>query len=69
MGGTYIYCTPDHYECYGVYFSPLPPLLSIKDTREPLPPVDMNEIWEACRDDGVLLGKGGFYGNVSAGGL
>ena len=33
-------------------------------TREPLPAADVNKIWEDCKDDGVLLGKGGFYGNV-----
>lgn len=39
-------------------------LVQNKETREPLPAADVNKIWEACKEDGVLLGKGGFYGNV-----
>ena len=36
-----------------------------QETRECLPPDHVNEIWEAMKDYGVLVGKGGFYGNVS----
>jgi len=35
-----------------------------KETREPLEPEKINAIWEACKDMGVLLGKGGLYGHV-----
>uniref|UniRef100_A0A8C8SU32 Alanine--glyoxylate aminotransferase 2, mitochondrial n=1 Tax=Pelusios castaneus TaxID=367368 RepID=A0A8C8SU32_9SAUR len=33
-----------------------------KDSRQPLPAEEMSEIWEDCKDMGVLLGKGGIYG-------
>ncbi|XP_069740429.1 alanine--glyoxylate aminotransferase 2, mitochondrial [Narcine bancroftii] len=32
-----------------------------KESREPLPGLEMNEIWEDCRDMGLLLGKGGIH--------
>ena len=38
---------------------------SLQKTKEPLPGQDVNAIWESCKDDGVLLGKGGLYGSVS----
>ena len=37
----------------------------MQETRECLPPDHVNEIWEAMKDYGVLVGKGDFYGNVS----
>ena len=37
----------------------------VQETTECLPPNHVNEIWEAMMDYGVLVGKGGFYGNVS----
>ena len=36
-------------------------------SRTPLPAEDMGAIWEETKDMGVLLGKGGLYGNVSNG--
>jgi len=39
-------------------------LLKIKKSRKPLPVEKVNAIWETCKNDGVLLGKGGLYGNV-----
>ena len=30
-----------------------------------MPAAEVNQIWEECKANGVLLGKGGFYGNVS----
>lgn len=40
---------------------------SLKDpvTRTPLPAADIMSIWEQCKDMGVLIGKGGYFGNVS----
>ncbi|CAI8008519.1 Alanine--glyoxylate aminotransferase 2, mitochondrial [Geodia barretti] len=35
-----------------------------KGTKEPLAVDQMNAIWETCKEDGVLLGKGGLYGSV-----
>ena len=35
-----------------------------KATKEPLKPETMMDIWEKTKYAGVLLGKGGFYGNV-----
>ncbi|XP_035679075.1 alanine--glyoxylate aminotransferase 2, mitochondrial-like [Branchiostoma floridae] len=39
-------------------------LVKDKGTREPLPGPDVVSIWEDIKDMGVLIGKGGFYGNV-----
>ncbi|KAI8504599.1 alanine--glyoxylate aminotransferase 2 [Branchiostoma belcheri] len=39
-------------------------LVKDKGTREPLPGPDVISIWEDIKDMGVLIGKGGFYGNV-----
>ncbi|XP_058851647.1 alanine--glyoxylate aminotransferase 2, mitochondrial isoform X1 [Acipenser ruthenus] len=36
-----------------------------KVSREPLPGVEMNEIFEDCKDMGLLIGKGGVYGQMS----
>lgn len=30
-----------------------------------LPPEDFLDVWEACKDMGLIVGKGGHYGNVS----
>ena len=38
----------------------------LQETKEPLPAQEVNTIWESCREDGVLLGKGGLYGSVCA---
>lgn len=35
-----------------------------QETKEPLPVQKMNALWESCKDDGLLLGKGGLYGTV-----
>ena len=35
-------------------------------SREPLPPEAMSEIFEDIKDMGVLIGKGGVYGQVTA---
>lgn len=35
-----------------------------KETRRPLDDVRFAAIWERCKDDGVLLGRGGAYKNV-----
>ncbi|ETE72367.1 Alanine--glyoxylate aminotransferase 2, mitochondrial, partial [Ophiophagus hannah] len=32
-----------------------------KETREPLPAEEMDQIWEDCKDMGLLIGKGGMY--------
>lgn len=34
-------------------------------TRTPLNSSSFGDIWENCKDMGVLLGKGGINGNVS----
>lgn len=36
-----------------------------KDSRTPLDATTMMEIWDSCKEHGVILGRGGFYGNVS----
>lgn len=35
-----------------------------RTTRQPLAPANMSQIWEDCREMGVLIGKGGVHGNV-----
>ena len=40
-------------------------LVADPETRTPLPAADVLSIWEQCKDMGVLIGKGGYYGNVS----
>ncbi|KAM6470075.1 alanine--glyoxylate aminotransferase 2, mitochondrial [Liasis olivaceus] len=32
-----------------------------KETRQPLPAEEIDQIWEDCKDMGVLIGKGGMY--------
>ncbi|XP_075040502.1 alanine--glyoxylate aminotransferase 2, mitochondrial isoform X2 [Mixophyes fleayi] len=39
-------------------------MVTDKETRQPLPTQEMNLIWEDCKDNGVLLGKGGLYNNT-----
>lgn len=34
-------------------------------SRKPLNANSFGDIWERCKDNGVLLGKGGLNGNVS----
>lgn len=34
-------------------------------TRAPMNATTFGDIWENCKDRGVLLGKGGINGNVS----
>nr|CAD7406347.1 unnamed protein product [Timema cristinae] len=40
-------------------------LVSNKETRAPLPAKSFTDIWEDCKDMGLLLGRGGLYANVS----
>uniref|UniRef100_W5N1L2 Alanine--glyoxylate aminotransferase 2, mitochondrial n=1 Tax=Lepisosteus oculatus TaxID=7918 RepID=W5N1L2_LEPOC len=35
-----------------------------KGSREPLPAAEMNQIFEDCKDMGLLIGKGGVYGQT-----
>lgn len=35
-----------------------------QESIEPLPVEDVNKIWEHMRDYGILVGKGGIFGNV-----
>ncbi|XP_050399414.1 alanine--glyoxylate aminotransferase 2, mitochondrial [Patella vulgata] len=35
-----------------------------RSSRKPLPADKMADIWEETKDQGILLGKGGFYGNT-----
>lgn len=39
-------------------------LVTDKNTRRPLPAGELNVIWEHCKDNGLLLGKGGLYNNT-----
>ena len=39
-------------------------LVSNPETRAPLPAPDVLQIWEQMKDLGVLIGKGGYFGNV-----
>ena len=40
-------------------------MVSDRETRSPLSPEKMGNIWETCKDLGVILGRGGAKGNVS----
>lgn len=40
-------------------------LVQDKVSRSPLNPQLMADVYESCKDNGVLFGKGGRYGNVS----
>ena len=37
----------------------------IQGSRAPLPPEEVFEIWDYCKDNGLLVGRGGLYGTVS----
>ena len=39
---------------------------AVQESRKPLPGDKMADIWELTKDHGILLGKGGRFGNVSA---
>jgi len=39
-------------------------MVSDKATKAPLPQDKVMDLWELTKEEGVLLGKGGFYGNV-----
>ncbi|NXX95638.1 AGT2 aminotransferase, partial [Centropus bengalensis] len=39
-------------------------MVTDKDSRHPLPTEEINQIWEDCKDMGVLIGKGGLYGQT-----
>ena len=39
-------------------------LVSDRETRNPLSVPHVAEIWETCKDNGVLIGRGGINGNV-----
>lgn len=41
-------------------------LVENPETRTPLNGAKFMKLWEYCRDAGVILGKGGMYGNVSS---
>lgn len=41
------------------------PVLRPQASRDPLAPEVMNEIFEDVKDMGVLIGKGGIYGQVT----
>ncbi|XP_041274897.1 alanine--glyoxylate aminotransferase 2, mitochondrial isoform X3 [Onychostruthus taczanowskii] len=36
-------------------------MVTDKDSRRPLPAEEINQIWEDCKDLGVLIGRGGLY--------
>lgn len=38
----------------------------LQASRDPLPADEVASIWETTKDLGVLIGKGGLYGTVSA---
>lgn len=40
-------------------------LVEDRNTRQPMTGANFSDIWEDCREMGVLLGKGGIHGNVS----
>ncbi|XP_069483216.1 alanine--glyoxylate aminotransferase 2, mitochondrial [Ambystoma mexicanum] len=39
-------------------------MVTDQESRQPLPPAEMSQIMEDCKDMGVLIGKGGVYGQV-----
>ncbi|XP_070575639.1 alanine--glyoxylate aminotransferase 2, mitochondrial-like [Ptychodera flava] len=39
-------------------------LVTDKETRNPLPPNEVGDVWEDMKDMGVLVGKGGLYGTA-----
>jgi alanine-glyoxylate transaminase/(R)-3-amino-2-methylpropionate-pyruvate transaminase len=40
-------------------------LVKSKDSRQPLSAPHVLDLWEHCKDLGVLFGRGGLNGNVS----
>jgi alanine-glyoxylate transaminase / (R)-3-amino-2-methylpropionate-pyruvate transaminase len=40
-------------------------MVESQESRKPLNPTVFGDIWERCKDFGLLLGKGGINGNVS----
>lgn len=42
-------------------------LVEDRNTRQPMQPANFSDIWEDCREMGLLLGKGGLHGNVRIG--
>jgi alanine-glyoxylate transaminase / (R)-3-amino-2-methylpropionate-pyruvate transaminase len=40
-------------------------MVSDAETRTPMQAPHFLEIWEECKDRGVLIGRGGLHGNVS----
>lgn len=40
-------------------------LVNSPETKKPLNSAEFIDIWENCKDMGVLFGKGGLNGNVS----
>lgn len=40
-------------------------MVESQQSKTPLNPTTFVDIWERCKDLGVLLGKGGINGNVS----
>lgn len=45
---------------FGLFFF----FFGFQESIEPLPVEDVNKIWEHMREYGVLVGKGGIFGNV-----
>ena len=39
-------------------------MVADKTSKTPLPADKMMDVWEMTKEGGVLLGKGGYYGNV-----
>ncbi|XP_078531060.1 alanine--glyoxylate aminotransferase 2, mitochondrial isoform X2 [Lissotriton helveticus] len=39
-------------------------MVTDQESRQPLPPEEVSQIWEDIKDMGVLIGKGGLYGQV-----
>lgn len=39
-------------------------MVKSKESQEPLSNEAFLDIWEKCKDDGVLLGRGGYHKNV-----
>ena len=50
------------YPSYYTYI--LTSFIFAQESKEPLPAAEVTEIWENCKNHGVLIGKGGLYGTV-----
>lgn len=59
-------CTVLSLEKSNIWFASSPPLCHLQASRDPLSPEGMAEIFEDTKDMGVLIGKGGIYGQVLA---